>query len=91
MTEYAELKNSYTAGFNTDIESTDFEPGLSEDTILRLSALKNEPEWVTEFRLDAYRHLQKIEVPTATLSAGLYFINVNVDGISKTLRLNVAH
>ena len=64
MTEYAELKNSYTAGFNTDIESTDFEPGLSEDTILRLSALKNEPEWVTEFRLDAYRHLQKIEVPT---------------------------
>ena len=35
--------------------------------------------------------IQKIEVPTATLSAGLYFINVNVDGISKTLRLNVAH
>lgn len=35
--------------------------------------------------------IQKIEVPTATLSAGLYFINVNVEGISKTLRLNVAH
>ena len=35
--------------------------------------------------------IQKIEVSTATLSAGLYFINVNVDGISKTLRLNVAH
>ena len=35
--------------------------------------------------------IQKIEVSTASLSAGLYFINVNVDGISKTLRLNVAH
>ncbi len=35
--------------------------------------------------------IQKMEVPTATLSAGLYFVNVNVDGISKTLRLKVAH
>jgi len=35
--------------------------------------------------------IQKIEVSTASLSAGLYFINVNIDGISKTLRLNVAH
>ena len=35
--------------------------------------------------------IQKIEVSTASLSAGLYFVNVNVDGISKTLRLNVAH
>lgn len=35
--------------------------------------------------------IQKIEVSTASLSAGLYFINVNVNGISKTLRLNVAH
>ncbi|MAZ96135.1 MAG: hypothetical protein CMP53_01280 [Flavobacteriales bacterium] len=35
--------------------------------------------------------VQKIEVPTSILSAGLYFVNVNVNGISKTLRLNVAH
>ena len=35
--------------------------------------------------------IQKIMVPTETLSAGLYFVNVNVNGVSKTLRLNVAH
>jgi len=35
--------------------------------------------------------IQKVQVPTAELSAGLYFVNVNVNGVSKTLRLNVAH
>ena len=64
MTDYSNLNKSYTAGFNTEIESTDFEPGLSEDVILRLSAIKNEPQWVTDFRLDAFAHLQKIKVPT---------------------------
>ena len=34
---------------------------------------------------------QKVELPTSALSAGLYFVNVNVNGVSKTLRLNVAH
>ena len=34
--------------------------------------------------------IQKVQVPTAELSAGLYFVNVNVNGVSKTLRLNVA-
>ncbi|HCP40155.1 MAG TPA: hypothetical protein DIT65_00015 [Cryomorphaceae bacterium] len=34
---------------------------------------------------------QKVELPASTLSAGLYFVNVNVNGVSKTLRLNVAH
>jgi len=64
VTDYSNLNKSYTAGFNTEIESTDFEPGLSEDVILRLSAIKNEPQWVTDFRLDAFAHLQKIKVPT---------------------------
>jgi hypothetical protein len=35
--------------------------------------------------------VQKIDLNTAALSAGLYFVNVNVDGVSKTLRLNIAH
>jgi hypothetical protein len=34
---------------------------------------------------------QKINLETSALSAGLYFVNVNVNGVSKTLRLNVAH
>jgi hypothetical protein len=34
---------------------------------------------------------QKIDLETSALSAGLYFVNVNVNGVSKTLRLNIAH
>ena len=55
--------NKYTAGFSTNTESESFEPGLSEDIVKRLSAIKNEPEWVTEFRLKAFEHFQKIKEP----------------------------
>ena len=41
------------------------------------------------FALDA--GTQKIDLETSALSAGLYFVNVNVNGVSKTLRLNIAH
>ena len=65
MTDVSNLAdNKYTAGFNTVTETEDFEPGLTEDTVKRLSALKNEPEWVTEFRLKAFAHLQTIKEPT---------------------------
>ena len=64
MTDYSNITpNKYTAGFETVIDSEDFEPGLNEDVIKRLSAIKNEPEWVTEFRLKAFAHLQKIKEP----------------------------
>ena len=63
MTKYRELDNKYTAGFSTQVESEDFEPGLNADIVKRLSTLKNEPEWVTEFRLNAFEHLQKIKEP----------------------------
>jgi Fe-S cluster assembly protein SufB len=56
--------NKYTAGFNTVTDTEDFEPGLTEDIVKRLSALKEEPEWVTEFRLKAWKHLQTIKEPT---------------------------
>ena len=56
--------NKYTAGFTTQTETESFEPGLNEDIVKRLSALKNEPEWVTEFRLKAFAHLQTIKEPT---------------------------
>ena len=59
-----EFDNQYTAGFSTVVDSEDFEPGLNEDVVKRLSALKNEPEWVTEYRLKAWNHLQKIKEPT---------------------------
>ena len=64
MTDYSNITpNKYTAGFETVIDSEDFEPGLNEEVIKRLSAIKNEPEWVTEFRLKAFAHLQKIKEP----------------------------
>ena len=50
------LGRSYAAGFVTDIESTSLPPGLNEDTVRQLSAIKHEPEWMTERRLLAYRH-----------------------------------
>ena len=59
------------------------------DVTLNLVNSLGQTVYTSSKSLDA--GIQKIEVPTASLSAGLYFINVNVDGISKTLRLNVAH
>jgi Fe-S cluster assembly protein SufB len=45
----------YKYGFETDVAADTFPPGLDEDVIRRLSAIKGEPEWLLEFRLKAYR------------------------------------
>ncbi len=50
------VSQPYKHGFVTDIESESAPKGLSEDTIRMISAKKNEPEWLLEFRLHAYRH-----------------------------------
>src|SRR5215470_10245550 len=50
------INRRYSAGFVTDIESESLPPGLSEDIVRAISARKNEPEWMTEWRLKAYRH-----------------------------------
>ncbi|MGH8173638.1 MAG: Fe-S cluster assembly protein SufB [Rhodanobacteraceae bacterium] len=52
----AAINRRYDAGFVTDIESETIPPGLSEDVVRTISARKNEPEWMTEWRLKAYRH-----------------------------------
>ena len=46
----------YKYGFSSNVETDVFPPGLNEDIIRRISAVKNEPDWVLEFRLKAYRH-----------------------------------
>ena len=46
----------YKYGFVTDIEAETIPLGLSEDTVRFISAKKNEPEWLLEWRLGAYRH-----------------------------------
>jgi Fe-S cluster assembly protein SufB len=50
------LGGEYKPGFVTQIESDTLPKGLSEDTIRQLSAKKNEPEFMLEWRLNAYRH-----------------------------------
>jgi Fe-S cluster assembly protein SufB len=50
------LNRRYTAGFVTDIESESLPPGLSEDVVRAISERKQEPDWMTQWRLAAYRH-----------------------------------
>jgi Fe-S cluster assembly protein SufB len=57
VTSAQELANKeYAAGFVTDIESETIAPGLSEDVVRLISKKKNEPEFLLEWRLKAYRH-----------------------------------
>lgn len=53
----------YKYGFVTQIESDSVPPGLSEDVIRLISAKKNEPEFMLEWRLKAYRHWRKMTEP----------------------------
>src|SRR5688500_20243214 len=56
-------KQEYKYGFVTDIESDVIPRGLSEDTVRLISEKKNEPEWMLEFRLKAYRHWLTMKEP----------------------------
>ena len=53
----------YKYGWVTDIESETIPRGLSEDTVRLISAKKDEPEWMLDFRLKAYRHWLTMEEP----------------------------
>ena len=65
MSTAAELltNREYKYGFVTDIESDIIPKGLSEDTVRLISSKKNEPEWLLEFRLKAFRQWLKMEQP----------------------------
>ncbi|MDP2089696.1 MAG: Fe-S cluster assembly protein SufB [Flavobacteriaceae bacterium] len=53
----------YAYGFYTDIEADKFLAGLNEDVVRAISKKKNEPEWMTDWRLEAYRIWEKMEEP----------------------------
>src|SRR6187397_30277 len=53
----------YKWGFVTDIEADEAPMGLNEDTVRFISAKKKEPQWMLDWRLKAYRHWLKMEVP----------------------------
>ncbi|OGT82187.1 MAG: Fe-S cluster assembly protein SufB [Gammaproteobacteria bacterium RIFCSPLOWO2_02_FULL_52_10] len=57
------VKKEYQHGFVTDISTDTLPPGLSEDVIRHISAKKNEPEWLLEWRLEAYQHWLKMKEP----------------------------
>ena len=50
------VNQPYKAGFHTEIETDSMARGLSEDVIRTISSKKNEPDWLLEFRINAYRH-----------------------------------
>ena len=58
------IAEDYKYGFETDIEQDTFPPGLDENVIQKLSAIKNEPEWLLEWRLKAYGNWLKMVEPT---------------------------
>jgi len=58
------LKKSYDAGFVTDIEQEYAPPGLSEEIVAFISNKKQEPEWLLEWRLKAYRRWLEMKEPT---------------------------
>ncbi len=53
----------YKWGFVTDVEADSIPPGLNEDVVRMISAKKGEPDWMTEWRLKAYRHWLTMEEP----------------------------
>jgi len=58
------VRREYKEGFVTDIESDTIPPGLDEDTIAFISNKKGEPEWMLEWRLEAYQQWLKMTSPS---------------------------
>ena len=59
-----ELENKeYEYGFFTDIDAETFPKGLNEDIVRKISEKKNEPEWMTEWRLQAFAHWKTMTEP----------------------------
>ncbi|MCF7968047.1 MAG: Fe-S cluster assembly protein SufB [Methylococcaceae bacterium] len=73
------IHKEYKPGFVTDLESDTFPPGLNEDVIRAISAKKNEPEFMLQWRLDAYRHWLTMTEPTW---AYVNYESVNYQSIS---------
>ncbi|MDP7051603.1 MAG: Fe-S cluster assembly protein SufB, partial [Verrucomicrobiota bacterium] len=57
------VEQEYKWGFYTDVETDTLPPGLDEDVVRHISNKKNEPDWLLDWRLQAFRHWQKMEEP----------------------------
>src|ERR671915_2300648 len=76
-------RREYKYGFVTDIESDTVPPGLDEEIIRFISAKKNEPEFMLEWRLKAYRHWAKLEKSQAEPKwANIHYPAIDYQSIS---------
>jgi Fe-S cluster assembly protein SufB len=69
----------YKFGFTSDVDQDIIAPGLSEDTVRFISAKKNEPEWMLEWRLKAFRHWLTMKEPTW---ANVHYPKIDYQAIS---------
>ncbi len=74
------INKDYEWGFTTDIDTETFAAGLNEDVVRALSKKKNEPEWLLEFRLKAFRAWQNMREPDYW--AHLPYPKIDYQGIS---------
>ena len=64
LKEFSDIANKeYEYGFKTDIKTELIEKGLNEDIVRKISAKNNEPDFILEFRLKAYKHWLTMEEP----------------------------
>ncbi|MEP0201663.1 MAG: Fe-S cluster assembly protein SufB [Halioglobus sp.] len=73
------IDKEYAAGFVSDIESETLPPGLDEDVVRFISAKKGEPEWMLEWRLEAYRTWREMEEPEW---AHVHYPEIDFDEVS---------
>jgi Fe-S cluster assembly protein SufB len=73
------VRKTYQHGFVTEIDADTVPPGLSEEVIRIISAKKDEPEWMLEWRLKAYRHWLTLREPKW---AHVHHPPIDYDGIS---------
>mgnify|MGYP000620963151 CR=1 FL=1 len=73
------VNRRYEHGFVTDIATESLPPGLNEDVVRAISARKNEPEWMLEWRLQAYRQWLEMAEPEW---AHVHYPKIDYDSIS---------
>lgn len=81
MTEQVEslIRKDYAAGFHTNIESDTLKPGLDESVVRFISAKKEEPQWMLDWRLKAFRAWQEMEEPEW---AHVHYPDINFQALS---------
>lgn len=78
-TDYFDLNTNYKYGFVTNIENNRLAKGLSEDIIRQISDFRQEPEFITKFRLKAYRYWKTLKEPSWS---GMVYHPICYDDIS---------